>query len=68
MDPIQARSCVGDAGSQRGRRFDPACQVCHTTGYAGIGGFERMATSLDRRMWDVKVVMGLVRNIMRCEH
>lgn len=32
----------------KGTEVDPACQVCHTTGYAGKGGFERMATSLDR--------------------
>jgi nitrate reductase cytochrome c-type subunit len=28
--------------------FEPACQVCHTTGYALPGGFETVASSADR--------------------
>jgi nitrate reductase cytochrome c-type subunit len=28
--------------------FEPACQVCHTTGYALPGGFETVASSEDR--------------------
>lgn len=28
--------------------FEPACQVCHTTGYAMPGGFETVALSADR--------------------
>lgn len=28
--------------------FEPACQICHTTGYALPGGFERVATSSTR--------------------
>lgn len=29
--------------------FEPACQACHTTGYALPGGFETVASSADRR-------------------